>query len=424
MKVSLCMIVKNEETTLPKCLASVNNFVDEVVVLDTGSTDKTPQIAAQFGAKVYYWTWNNNFSAARNEALKYVTGDWILVLDADETLTPEIIPFLEVVIHKEEYLVINLVRQEVGSTQSPYSLVSRLFRNHPNIYFDRPYHALIDDSVTAILHQEPHWQVGYLPGVAILHSGYQKAIINEQNKYTKAATAMAEFLANHPDDAYVCSKLGALYMQMGKIDLGMELLNRGLNKLIHHQINEEKTPLQKLKISQPQKVEVAFDEDINYDILYELHYHLGIAHTHLQDLLPAIAHYQAAVKLPIYPLLKLGGYNNLGNLLKIVGDLPGAKIAYETAIKIDSNFVFGHYNLGMVCKAMGLFTEAIDAYNNAINLRPDYAEAYQNLGVVLLKVGDVESSLEAFEYAISLHELNNPEEAQRLHQGLQEMGLF
>jgi glycosyltransferase involved in cell wall biosynthesis len=418
------MIVKNEETTLPKCLASVNNFVDEVVVLDTGSTDKTPQIAAQFGAKVYYWTWNNNFSAARNEALKYVTGDWILVLDADETLTPEIIPFLEVVIHKEEYLVINLVRQEVGSTQSPYSLVSRLFRNHPNIYFDRPYHALIDDSVTAILHQEPHWQVGYLPGVAILHSGYQKAIINEQNKYTKAATAMAEFLANHPDDAYVCSKLGALYMQMGKIDLGMELLNRGLNKLIHHQINEEKTPLQKLKISQPQKVEVAFDEDINYDILYELHYHLGIAHTHLQDLLPAIAHYQAAVKLPIYPLLKLGGYNNLGNLLKIVGDLPGAKIAYETAIKIDSNFVFGHYNLGMVCKAMGLFTEAIDAYNNAINLRPDYAEAYQNLGVVLLKVGDVESSLEAFEYAISLHELNNPEEAQRLHQGLQEMGLF
>ena len=424
MKVSLCMIVKNEETTLPKCLGSVNNFVDEVVVLDTGSTDKTPQIAAQFGAKVYYWTWNNNFSDARNEALKYVTGDWILVLDADETLTPEIIPFLQVVIHKEEYLVINLVRQEVGSTQSPYSLVSRLFRNHRNIYFDRPYHALIDDSVAALLHQEPHWQVGYLPGVAILHSGYQKAIINEQNKYTKAATAMAEFLANHPDDAYVCSKLGALYMQMGKIDLGMELLNRGLNKLIHHQINEEKTPLQKLKISQPQKVEVAFDEDINYDILYELHYHLGIAHTHLQDLPPAIAHYQTALKLPIYPLLKLGGYNNLGNLLKIVGDLPGAKIAYETAIKIDPNFVFGYYNLGMVCKAMGLFTEAIDAYNNAINLHPDYAEAYPNLGVVLLKVGDVESSLEAFEYAISLHELNNPEEAQRLYQGLQEMGLF
>ena len=418
------MIVKNEETSLPKCLGSVNNFVDEIVVLDTGSTDKTPQIAQQFGAKVYYFPWNNNFSSARNEALKYVTGDWILVLDADETLTDEIIPLLKTVISKEEYLVINLVRQEVGSTQSPYSLVSRLFRYHPNISFDRPYHALIDDSVTAILTQEPHWQIGYLPGVAILHTGYQKAVINEQNKYAKAAAAMEEFFASHPNDAYVCSKLGALYMQMGKIDAGMELLNRGLNQLIGNQVNEEEKPLNKLKILRPQKVTVDFDEDINYDILYELHYHLGIAHTNLQNLPSAITNYQSAVKLPIYPLLKLGGYNNLGNLLKITGDLPGAKIAYETAIKIDPNFVIGYYNLGMVCKAMGLFTEAIDCYNHAINLNPDYAEAYQNLGVVLLKIGDVSGSLEAFEYAISLHELYNPQEAQRLRQGLQEMGII
>jgi glycosyltransferase involved in cell wall biosynthesis len=424
MKVSLCMIVKNEETTLPKCLGSVKNFVDEIVVLDTGSTDKTPQIAAQFGAKVYYFPWNNNFSSARNEALKYVTGDWILVLDADESLTDDIIPLLKSVISKEEYLVINLVRQEVGSTQSPYSLVSRLFRNHPDIYFDRPYHALIDDSVTAILTQAPNWQIGYLPGVAILHTGYQKAVINEQNKSAKAAAAMEEFFASHPDDTYVCSKLGALYIQMGKIDAGMELLNHGLSQIIGNQINEDKTTLNKLKILQSPKVEVAFDEDINYDILYELHYHLGIGYTNLKDLPSAIFHYQAAIKLPIYPLLKLGGYNNLGNLLKNLGDLQGAKIAYETAIKIDPNFVFGHYNLGMLCKAMGLFAEAIDAYNNAINLNPDYAEAYQNLGVVLLKIGDVPGGLEAFEYAICLHELNNPEEAQRLHHGLEEMGLL
>jgi glycosyltransferase involved in cell wall biosynthesis len=215
MKISLCMIVRNEETTLPKCLGSVKDFVDEIVVLDTGSTDKTTQIAQQFGAKVHYFTWNNNFSSARNEALKYVTGDWILVLDADESLTSEIIPLIKSAISKEEYLVINLVRQEVGSTQSPYSLVSRLFRHHPDIYFDRPYHALIDDSVMAILAKEANWEIGYLPGVAILHTGYQKAVINEQNKSAKAAAAMAEFLANHPNDAYVCSKLGALYMQMG-----------------------------------------------------------------------------------------------------------------------------------------------------------------------------------------------------------------
>jgi glycosyltransferase involved in cell wall biosynthesis len=131
MKLSLCMIVKNEEATLSKSLSSVKNVVDEMVVLDTGSTDRTPEIAKKFGAKVHHFEWCNDFSAARNEALKYVTGDWILVLDADETLSQKIVPQLQQAIRREEYVLINLLRHEVGAEQSPYSLVSRLFRNHP-----------------------------------------------------------------------------------------------------------------------------------------------------------------------------------------------------------------------------------------------------------------------------------------------------
>jgi glycosyltransferase involved in cell wall biosynthesis len=408
MKLSLCMIVKNEESALPKCLSSAVNVVDEIVILDTGSTDKTPQIAQQFGAQVYHFEWSNNFSVARNEALKYVTGDWILVLDADETLKPEIVPHLKEAIKQEKYILINLLRQEIGATQSPYSLVSRLFRNHPGIHFNRPYHALVDDSITAILAQEPHWQIGYLPEVAILHAGYQKAVINQQNKYAKAALAMGEFFSANPNDPYVCNKLGALYVEMGKIQEGIELLKKGLNAVI--ELEESKSP------EQP--------NNSNYDILYELHYHLGIAHATVKDYAWSIFHYQAAVNLPIYPLLKLGGYNNLGNLLKISKDFVGAKLAYEMAIEIDPNFVAGYYNLGMVCKEMGLFVEAINAYDQAILLNPDYAEAYQNLGVVLLKVGDVQASLEAFENAIALHELHNPQEAQRLRQGLQDMGIL
>ncbi|MHC5725904.1 MAG: glycosyltransferase, partial [Nostoc sp.] len=330
MKLSLCMIVKNEAATLPKCLNSVRKVVDEMVVLDTGSIDRTPNIAQQLGAKVHHFKWCNDFSAARNAALKYVTGDWILVLDADETLTSAIVPQLREVIARDEYLLINLVRQEVGAEQSPYSLVSRLFRNHPDIHFDRPYHALVDDSVSAILIKEPHWQVGYLPGVALLHTGYQKSAIAQNNKYAKAATAMSGFLATHPDDPYVCSKLGALYVETGKISQGMELLRRGIT---------------------------AAEE--NYDILYELHYHLGIAYSRLQKSPQAISHYQAAIKLPIYPMLKLGAYNNLGNLLKAAGDFNGAKTAYATTLKIDPTFVVGHYNLAMIFKALGLFTDAI-----------------------------------------------------------------
>jgi tetratricopeptide (TPR) repeat protein len=136
----------------------------------------------------------------------------------------------------------------------------------------------------------------------------------------------------------------------------------------------------------------------------------------------AIHHYNSAVNLPVYGFLKLGSYNNLGNLLKVQGDLSGAKMAYQLALDIDPNFITGYYNLGMVCKAMGLWVEAINAYDQAINLNPDYAQAYQNLGVVLLKIGDVQNSLIAFENAIALHEQYNPQEAERLKQGLKEMG--
>ncbi len=84
--VSLCMIVKNEEDNLPRCLESIKDIVDEIIIVDTGSTDKTVEIAKSYGAKVYYLKWNNNFSEARNESLKYATKDWILILDGDDEL--------------------------------------------------------------------------------------------------------------------------------------------------------------------------------------------------------------------------------------------------------------------------------------------------------------------------------------------------
>ena len=394
MTLSLCMIVKNEAKALPKCLKSVKNVVDEMIVLDTGSTDKTPKIAAKFGAKVHHYQWCNDFSAARNEALKYVSGDWVLILDADETLNPEIIPPLREVLKMEEYLVVNLLRQEIGAKQSPYSLVSRLFRNHPKIRFDRPYHALVDDSITDIIAQEPQWQIGRLPGTAIFHTGYQQNAIAKHNKYARAKKAMEEFLADHPDEPYVCSKLGALYVEIGKLPQGIELLRRGLAA-----------------------------KDADEQVLYELHYHLGIAYTRTNDTNKAMSQYNCAIKLLIDPMLKLGAYNNLGNLLKEVGDLAGAKTAYEIAVKLDPNFATGYFNLGTTLKAMGLLAEAIQAYRRAILLQPDYAQAYQNLGVLLLKSGYIKDSKIAFKNAITLYKQQDPTQAKELFEGLRDMGL-
>src|SRR5262249_7777439 len=83
---SLTMIVKNEEKNLPDCLASVRDLFNELIVLDTGSTDRTREIAAQMGAKVFEFPWQDSFSAARNEAIRHATGEWIFWLDADDRL--------------------------------------------------------------------------------------------------------------------------------------------------------------------------------------------------------------------------------------------------------------------------------------------------------------------------------------------------
>lgn len=393
MDLSLCMIVKNEEYSLPQTLKSVKEVVDEMVVLDTGSTDRTVEIAKELGAEVYHFEWCNDFSVARNESLKYVQGKWVLVLDADEVLTPSIVPEMKQAMKSDRHLVINLVRQEVGASQSPYSLVSRLFRNHPEVRFSRPYHAMVDDSVQELLQREPHWQVVSLSTVAILHYGYQPGAIAALDKYTRARTAMEGFLASHPNDAYVCSKLGALYIQIGQLNEGIELLERGLTST-----------------------------QVEPPVLFELHYHLGNAYTRLKNFNLALEHYKAAIQQPILSQLKLGAYNNLGNLLLSAGDLTTAKTAYETTLKIDPSFAAGHNNLGMTLKALGRMEEAIASYQKAIELNPDYADAYQNLGVVLLKIGRVPESLSAFANAIALHESQNPAEAQRLRQGLQEMG--
>ena len=86
---SLCMIVKNESFFLRDCLAKAAPHVDEIVVVDTGSTDDTRQIAAEFTDKVFDFAWQDDFASARNYSLDQATGDWIIVLDADEVIAPE-----------------------------------------------------------------------------------------------------------------------------------------------------------------------------------------------------------------------------------------------------------------------------------------------------------------------------------------------
>jgi glycosyltransferase involved in cell wall biosynthesis len=84
---SLCMIVRDEEQDLAECLESVADLIDEIVVVDTGSTDRTCDVARHFGARVFNFPWVDSFAAARNESLRHATGDWTFWLDADDRLS-------------------------------------------------------------------------------------------------------------------------------------------------------------------------------------------------------------------------------------------------------------------------------------------------------------------------------------------------
>lgn len=393
MKLSLCMIVKDEEEALPQCLESVQEIVDEIVVVDTGSTDRTIEVASHYGARVYSFTWGNDFAAARNESLRYVRSEWVLVLDADEVLQPGAGSRLKQAIEQEDALVVTLLRREVGN--HPNSLISRVFRNRPDIRFSRPYHELIDDSVATILNQEPHWQVVELAGVAIAHTGYGTDAITHRRKLDRARTTMEHYLTTHPDDAYICNKLGALYLDCGDLSQGLKLLEQGLASSL-----------------------------VEPPVLYELHYHLGSAYTQLQETTQAEHHYRLATEQPISPRLKLGAYTNWGSLRQEQGDPAGATALFQQAVAIDPAFAIGQFNLGLALKATGDLEGAIAHYQQAIALNPTYADAYQNLGVVLLKIGRVGESVKAFQQAIALHAQQSSPEAERLRQTLRGMGIL
>jgi tetratricopeptide (TPR) repeat protein len=413
-KISLCMIVKDEAAVLPRCLQSVQDVADEMIVVDTGSTDRTVEMAQQFGATVYHHPWTDNFAEARNESLRHAQGDWILVLDADEALMPDCLPAIRRAIQSPSCLAVTLLREEIGAQQNPYSLLCRLFRRHPQIRFQRPYHETVDDSVATLLAQEPSWELYSLPMAAIAHDGYRPEAIAQQGKSDRAERIMGRYLQAHPQDAYICSKLGALYVAQGRNAEGWTLLTQGL-------------------ATEPQQPAV----------LYELHYHLGLAHTamyqvalsnspmrHLGFASTASAqialaqqHYEEALATELLDVLKLAAYINLAALYSDRNAWTQAEALLTHVLAIQPEWAIAHYNLGLVYKAQGNFGSAITAYQQAIALQPYSPEAYQNLGVVYLKQGQVLESLAAFQEAIALHILqDNPDEAIRLQQTLADMG--
>ena len=146
------MIVRDEEAYLPGCLASLDGVVDELVIVDTGSSDGTVAIARAHGARVYHYAWNDDFSAPRNLGLDQARGRWILYIDADERLQPIERSRVEALLENAQEVAFR-VHQHLSAHATP-SLEYRLWRNDPRIRFRGIVHNRIIDALVDVAEVE------------------------------------------------------------------------------------------------------------------------------------------------------------------------------------------------------------------------------------------------------------------------------
>ncbi|MCG7378346.1 glycosyltransferase [Paenibacillus sp. ACRSA] len=226
MGISLCMIVKDEAQHLERCLDAVRDVVDEIIVVDTGSTDDTPDIARRYGAIVMHATWSGDFARARNQSLALATNPWILVLDADEVWLPT------ESMHTEMGRLVSSDQDEIwgywiqvtsllghSGEERVTDVVCRLFRNDPRIAFKGTIHEEVASSIYAFAPQ----------GIAaceleILHDGYLDRVITSKNKIERNMRLIRSALNQTPGQPELLYALAAEWFQQGNYEEALRLL--------------------------------------------------------------------------------------------------------------------------------------------------------------------------------------------------------
>lgn len=223
--ISVCMIVRDEERYISQSIGSVRRYVDEIIVLDTGSKDRTPEIAKLLGAKVFHANWEENFAAARNESIRHATGEWILVIDADEEIDPESGEQLKELVRNTSVDAFEVtVRSELPEGDpSKYDeiVLTRLFRNKSNYRYELPIHEQIRPSIErsgGVISKSP---------IIITHHGYNKENVQRDgSRIERNVSLLKKVLVKEPDNPYVLYQLGATYKSAGENEKAMEMLLR------------------------------------------------------------------------------------------------------------------------------------------------------------------------------------------------------
>jgi glycosyltransferase involved in cell wall biosynthesis len=211
-RLSLAMIVKNESRCLARCLQSVKGIVDEMVVADTGSGDDTPKIARQFGAKLSHFDWVDDFAAARNFSIHQTTGDWILILDADEwageNLAGEITRFIRGRPAVGRLKVVSDFRRN-NQTFRSQCVMPRLFPR--GAYFEGRIHEQLISSLPRVNLRGELWHDGYL---------------EMQKKGDRNLKLLAAELKRDPDNAYLLYQLAAEHNSIGQPEKAFDCLQK------------------------------------------------------------------------------------------------------------------------------------------------------------------------------------------------------
>jgi glycosyltransferase involved in cell wall biosynthesis len=226
LTLSLCMIVRDEEEMLPRSLAAVRDAVDEIVVVDTGSTDRTIEIAKSFGAKVIEREWTGSFAEARNASFDAATGDWVMFLDADEVLVSDDAQRLREVLgrtwREAFYLVETNFTGELGDGTAVTHNALRVFRNRPEYRFEGRIHE-------QIAHKLPTGQPERIEitDVRVEHYGYLGVVRDAKDKSRRNI----ELLERQRDEGgeetgFLHFNLGSEYAALGENDNARASLER------------------------------------------------------------------------------------------------------------------------------------------------------------------------------------------------------
>lgn len=215
MKISACLIVKDEANNIGKCLNSLKDISNEIIVVDTGSTDNTVEIAQSYRAKVYTYQWDNNFSNAKNYALSKATGDWIIFLDADEYFeekTPKRLKdILKYMLNNKDYDAILCKMINIEGSESKVISVNpiiRVFKGKSGIRY------------SGAIHEQPFRNGKVLRAaniydvpLIIYHTGYSNTLLPQ--KYSRNLVLLNERIKNNDIDNLTYYYMSASHNQLG-----------------------------------------------------------------------------------------------------------------------------------------------------------------------------------------------------------------